>query len=206
MFWETTEVHMFNLSSPNCIWWLQLWGLVSFSSNFCFQQNLLGYISLKFNYCGKIFMSIQIVLNVWEQFEFPNLDIFELQWTLVTYFFFIQCPFPIMFFGQVAHTSLVCVAKSLDQSKKLWVTKKHFSRRRFSEGCVFCNCFLTFQIHYANSMRQLNDIFFRQFIFMMVLKHFVAWSFFIWLGLDSKLVSKCVSRKIPASFFHTKTL
>jgi len=52
-----------------------------------------------------------------------------------------------------AHTSLVCVVKISHQSKKLWLTKKHFRRRRFSLKCIFCNfsCnFLTFQSHFAN--------------------------------------------------------
>jgi len=34
---------------------------------------------LKSSYCGKIFMSIQVVLNAWEQFEVQNLHIFALQ-------------------------------------------------------------------------------------------------------------------------------
>jgi len=69
------------------------------------------FFPLKSSYCGKIFMSIQVVLNVWEQFEVQNPGIFGLHWTSVAYFFFIQCLFLIKKFGKVAHTSLVCVAK-----------------------------------------------------------------------------------------------
>jgi len=69
-------------------------------------------------YCGKIFMSIQVVLNVWEQFEVQNPDIFELQWTSAACFF-IQCKSPIVFFGKVVHISLVYMDKILYQSKNL---------------------------------------------------------------------------------------
>jgi len=89
------------------------------------------------------------------------------------------------FFRKVAHTSLVCVAKFFNQSKELWVIEKHFSKRSLSQNCVFCNYFLTFQIHFANSMRQLNDIFFHlSMCLYQVLKHFRVWSSFIWLGLE----------------------
>jgi len=66
-------------------------------------------------------MSIQVVLNVWEQFEVQNLDIFGLQWILVAHFFFIQCLLPIIFIEKVVYTSLVCVVKILYQFKNLWV-------------------------------------------------------------------------------------
>jgi len=55
--------------------------------------------------------------------------------------------FAIKKFQKVAHTCLVCMAKISYQSKKLWVTEEHFSRR-FNLICVFCNFFcyfLTFQ-------------------------------------------------------------
>jgi len=79
---------------------------------------------------------------------------------------------------------------------------KHFSRRRFSHRCVFYNYILTFQIHFANIISQLNDIFFHQCICMLVLEHFIVKknSF-----EKSKLTTECVSRKISASFFNTKT-
>jgi len=56
-------------------------------------------------------MSIQVVLNVWEQFEVQNPDIFALQQTLAAYNFFTQVPFSIKLVGRIAHTSLVCVVK-----------------------------------------------------------------------------------------------
>jgi len=127
-------------------------------------------------------------LNVWEQFEVQNPDIFVVQWALTTYIFFIKGPFSIIFVGIVVHNNLVSMAKVSYQSKNLWVTEKHqFSRERFSHHYVFCNYFLTFQIHFANTMSQLNDIFFHQCIFMLILKHFIVWSFFIWVGLEIKI-------------------
>jgi len=83
-------------------------------------------------------MSIQVVLNVWEQFEVQNPNILGSQWTLAAYNFFIQGPFSKKIVGKVAPTSLVCVAKITYQSKKLWVTKRHFSKRMFSRKCVSC--------------------------------------------------------------------
>jgi len=78
-------------------------------------------LNLKSTYCVKIFMPIQVVLNVWEQFEVQNSVIFGLQWTLAAYFFFVQCLFPIIFFVKVAHTSPFCVLKISCQSKNLWL-------------------------------------------------------------------------------------
>jgi len=40
-FTSSIQVHLIAL------WWLQLWGLVSFSSNVCCQYNLLGFVPLK---------------------------------------------------------------------------------------------------------------------------------------------------------------
>jgi len=116
---------------------------------FVFNNKFWFIIPLKSSCCGKILLSIQVVLNVWKQFEVQNLNIFGLQRTLAAWFFFIQCPFLIKFFEKVAHTSLFCVVKIPYQSKKLWVSKKHFSRR-FSYRCNYCNfsCyFLTFWSH-----------------------------------------------------------
>jgi len=45
--------------------------------NFYKKNWLLFFI--KSTYCGKIFMSIEVVLNAWEQFEVQNPDIFALQ-------------------------------------------------------------------------------------------------------------------------------
>jgi len=64
-------------------------------------------------------MTIQVDLNVWEQFKVQNLDIFALQFTLVAYSFFVEGLFSIIFVGKVVHTSLVCVVKISYQSKKL---------------------------------------------------------------------------------------
>jgi len=72
--------------------------------------------SLKSSYCGKIFMSIQVVLNVWEQFKVQNLDIFGLQWTLGSSFLLHTMSISNNFFEKVAHTSLVCVIKVSYQS------------------------------------------------------------------------------------------
>jgi len=93
--------------------------------------------SLKSSYYGKIFMSSQVVLNVWEQFKVQNPYIFALQWTLAAYNFFIQGPLSIIFVGKIAHTSLVFVIKISYQSKKLWVTKKYSSRWRYNQRCDF---------------------------------------------------------------------
>jgi len=187
MFWEPIEVHRSLWVHKTTFDGCNFGGLYLFHKMFVFNKICCAVFPLKSSYCGEIFMSIRVVLNFWEQFEVQNPDIFGLQWTLAAYFFFIQCPFPIRIVVKVAHTSLVCVAKIWDQSKKLWVTKKHFIRRRFSQRCVFCNYFLTFQIHFANSMRQSNDIFFHQCIYMMVLNHLIIWSFFICVGLEIEI-------------------
>jgi len=89
--------------------------------------------------------------------------------------FLIQVLFSIIFVHKVAHTSLVFVVKISYQSKKLWVTKKHFSNRRFSHRCdflLFFYNFLTFQNNFAETMSQLNDIFIHQCVCMLVLNHF----------------------------------
>jgi len=99
---------------------------------------------IKSTYCSKIFMSIQVVLNAWEQFEVQNLDIFAIHWTSAAYNFFIQGLFSIIFVGKVEHTSLVLVVKIPYQSKKLWLTEKHFSRGRFNHRCVFWLLFSLF--------------------------------------------------------------
>jgi len=82
--------------------------------------NIIYWItfSIQYSFCGKIFMSIQVVLNIWEQFKVQNPDIFLLQLTLATCFFFIWCLYLIKKLEKAAHTSLVCVAKILYQSKK----------------------------------------------------------------------------------------
>jgi len=86
----------------------------------------------------------------------------------------------------------------------------HFSRKRFSLNCVVvCNfsCyFLTFQSHFVDTISQFNDIFFHQSICMLDLNYFIVKFFFIWVGLKIKSTSKCVARKVLASFFHTKIL
>jgi len=136
-----------------------------------------------------IFMSIQVVLNVWEQFKLQYPHISALQWTLVGYNFFIQGPFSIIFIGKIVHTSLVCMVKISYQSKKLWVTKKHFSRGRFShrfDFLQFFHCFLTFQNNFVDTMSQLNEIFFHQCVYMLVLNLFTVKVFFIWVGLGFK--------------------
>jgi len=154
---------------------------------FIFNKICCIMFPLKFSYCNENFMSIRVVLNVWEQFKVQNADICGLQWTSVACYFFIHCLFLINVFGKVAYTSLVCMAKISYQSKKLWVTKRHFSRKMLSHRCVFYNYFLTFQIHFVDSVSQLNDIFFHQCICMLVLKHFLVWSFFIWVGLEIEI-------------------
>jgi len=151
-----------------------------------FNQIFWILFPLKSSYCGKNFVSIQVVLNVWEQFEVQNPHIFALQWTLATYNFFIHCLFPIIFVGKVAHTSLVCVVKISYQSKKLWVTEKHFSRRRSNHRCDFCYFFhfvLAFQNNFADTMTmtQLSNIFFHQCVCMLVLNHFLVNFYFIWV-------------------------
>jgi len=110
---------------------------------FVFNQICWVLVPLKSCYCGKIFMSIQVVLNVWEEFKVQHPHIFALHWTSVAYNFFIHGPFSIIFVGKVAHTILVCVVKISCQYKKLWVNQNHFSRR-FNHRCVFCNLFYYF--------------------------------------------------------------
>jgi len=108
------------------------------------KRNCWVLFPLQSSYCGKIFMSIQVVLNVWKQFEVQNLDIFALQWTLVAYNFFIHGPFSIFFVVKVVQTNLVYVLKISYQSKNLWVTEKYFSRGRFSHRCDFLLLFSLF--------------------------------------------------------------
>ena len=111
---------------------------------FVFNKNYWVRFPLKSSCYSKIFMSIQIVGNVWESFEVLNLDIFGLQWTLAAYFSFIKYYFPIKIIVKVAYTSLVYVAEISFQSKMLWVYEKHFSRRGFNPRSLFCNFFVTF--------------------------------------------------------------
>jgi len=155
-------------TSKACIFFIKC----SFSIKICWVL-----FPLKSIYWGKIFMSIQVVLNVWEQFQVQNPDIFALQWTSIAYNFFIQGFFSIIFVEKVMHTNLVSMIKISYQSKKLQVTKKHFSRGRFSYRCDFCyffHYFLTFQNNFANTMSQLNEIFFHQCVCMLVLNHFIV--------------------------------
>jgi len=74
IFGEPFEVQWLNLSSPNYNLMAATLGqgLISPSSN----VNCWVRFPFKSNYCGKIFMSIQVVLNVWEPFELQNSDIF----------------------------------------------------------------------------------------------------------------------------------
>jgi len=136
-FWKPFKFHRFNLNSPHCILMVVTLGACiffikcSFSIKFCWVL-----FSLKSSYCDKIFMSIQVVLNVWSNLKFKIhtfLHYNELRWL---YNFFIQGLFSIIFVGKFVHTSLVFVVKISYQSKKLWVTDKHF-RRRFSHRCDF---------------------------------------------------------------------
>jgi len=151
-----------------------------------FNQICWVLFSLESSYYGKIFMSIQVVLNVWEQFEVQNPHIFALQWTLATYNFFIQGPFSIIFVGKVAHTSLIFVLK-FHINPKIY----EWLRSILVDGdlvidvifCYFFHRFLTFQNNFANTMSQLNAISFHQCICMLVLNHFTIKFFFIWVGL-----------------------
>jgi len=96
IFWNPFKVHDFNWSSPKCI--LMLATLEAcISLIHCLFSIKICQITfpMKPSYCNKIFMSIQVVLNVWDQFKVQNPNIFGLQWILATCFFFIQCLFPI---------------------------------------------------------------------------------------------------------------
>jgi len=64
-------------------------GLYLFHQMSIFNQICWVLFFLKSNYCGKFFMSIQVFLNVWEQFKVQNPHIFALQQTLAAYNFFI---------------------------------------------------------------------------------------------------------------------
>jgi len=74
---------------------------VQFKVLYLFHQmfvfNKICWVSppLKSSYCRKIFMSIQVVLNSWEQFEVQNPHIFALLWSSAAYNFFIYGPFSI---------------------------------------------------------------------------------------------------------------
>jgi len=140
---------------------------------FVFNIKRLVMFPLKSNYCDKIFKSIQVVLNVWEQFEVQNPDILGLQWISASYFYFIQCLFSILKDLNVAQTSLFYMSKISFQSKKLWVTEKHFSRRKFSLRCIFATI-LTFESYFASSMNQFNDIFLHQYVCILVLNYFIV--------------------------------
>ena len=61
--------------------------------------------------------------------------------------------FKSMFFGEIVHTSLLCMLKISYQSKKLGISEKHLV-----EGstlgvffATFFSYFLTFQSHFANT-------------------------------------------------------
>jgi len=135
-------------------------------------------------------MSIQVVLNVWEQFKVQNPDIFGLQWTLATCFFFIHCLFLMIVFVKVALTSLVCLAKISINQKNYELLRSILVEEGSTLDVIFCNfsCyFLTFENHFANNMSQLNIIFFTNL--------FVCWFwitlwfkfFYVWRGLEIKL-------------------
>jgi len=96
-----------------------LGGLYLLHQIFFFNNIFWIFFPFKPTYCGKIFMSIWVVLNFWEQFEVQNPHIFALQWTLMAYNFFIKGPFSIIFLGKVGHTSLVFLVKISYQYKKL---------------------------------------------------------------------------------------
>jgi len=81
-------------------------GLYLLCSIFIFHKICWVVFPLKSSYCGIIFSSIQVVLNVWEQFEVQNPNIFKLLWTLATSPFFVHYLFSIIVFEKVVHTIL----------------------------------------------------------------------------------------------------
>jgi len=114
------------------------WGLYFLHPMLVFNKHLLNFMfPLNSTYCGKIFRSIQVVLKVKEQFEVQNSNMFLLHWVS----FSNKC------FWKVVHTILIYMAKISYQSKKLWVTEKHLSRRRFNLRCIFLQLFLLFFWH-----------------------------------------------------------
>ena len=136
---------------------------------------------IKCTYCGKIFMSIQVVSNAWQQFEVQNTDIFALQWTSAAYNFFKQGLISIIFVGKVAHSSLVLVVKISYQSKELWLTENHFSRGRFSHGCVFLLLFsLFFDIskQFCKCNESIEWFFFHQSVFSFGIESLFSLNFF----------------------------
>jgi len=156
-------------------WWLQLQGIVSFHRMFIFKEICWVLFSLWSNYCGKIFISIQAVLNVWEQFKVQNPEIFALKWTSAAYNFFIQGSFSIIFVEKVAHTSLVFVVKISYQSKKFWVNEKHFSKGRISYRCellLLFSLFFDISKQFFKHNESIEWFFSHQSLCVLVLNHF----------------------------------
>ena len=131
---ESFKLHFMTATSGACISFIQSFFSIKFVG-LCSPWSVV--IVVKFSFESKLFWMFGSNSN----YKIPTF--FNLQWTLAACCFFIQCPFPIKVFGEVAHTSLVCVVKISEQSKKLWVTERHFSKRKFNYRWVFCN-FWTF--------------------------------------------------------------
>jgi len=179
-------------------------GLCLFHQMFVFYK-ICWVLFNKFSYCAEIFMSIQVVLNVWEEFEVQNPNIFALQWTLAAYNFFIQSPFSIIFVGKVAHTSLVCMVKfHINPKSYEWMINILVGGSGIDVFfATFVAIFLTFQSHFANAMSQLNEIFLHQCVCMLVLKHFIVQSFFIWVGLEIEShLQMCFQENFSIFFQH----
>jgi len=98
IFWVPFKVHGFNFvhqiaciltvaTSRSCISFIQ-----------CLFSIKIYWVRfpVKSSFYGRISISIQVILNVWELVEVQNLKKTRLQWSLAACFFFIWCPFPIL--------------------------------------------------------------------------------------------------------------
>jgi len=169
------------MSLPNYILITATLEACIFLIKFSFKIFFWFFFPLRYSYCSIIFMSIQVVLNVWEQYIVQNPQIFALQWTSAACNFFIQGSFSIIFVGKVAHTSLVFVVKFSYQFKKLWVTEKHFSRGSFNPRCdflLFFSLFFDISKQFCKHNESIEWYFLSPMCLLLVLNYFIVLIFF----------------------------
>jgi len=183
-------------------------GLYLFHQMTIFNKICWIFFPIKSTYCGKIFKSIQVFLNAWEQFEVQNPNIFALQWTLAAYNFFRQGLFSIIFVGKVVHTSLVRVVKISCQYKKLWLIKIILVEV-VSVIDVFFSYFFTVFWHFKAILQTqwVNwMIFFPPKYFSFGFESLCSLNFFHLSRFRNQISPPNVFRQISAPFFNTKTL
>jgi len=116
-----------------------------------------SYCNKKFNVNPSCFECLGAIQssNSWHFWITMNFGSLFLLHTLI--------PFLMNFFGKVAYTSLVCVAKISYQSESHEWLRDILVEGGSALNVFFCNFsfyFLTFESHFTKAMSQLNDYFF----------------------------------------------